>query len=52
MRDHITGLFQDLMHIETDDFKVGPQQIKIGLRERRQKTITQSFGEITTLLHT
>ena len=42
MRDQITGLFQDLVHIETDDFKMGPQQIKVGVRERRQKTIART----------
>jgi hypothetical protein len=41
MRDHIAGRFQYLMHIEIDDFKVGPQQIKVGVRERRQKTIAR-----------
>jgi hypothetical protein len=41
MRDHIAGLFQGLVHIEIDDFKVGPQQIKIGVREHRQKTIAR-----------
>ena len=40
MRDQITGLFQDLVHIETDEFQMGPKQIKVAVRERRQKTIT------------
>ena len=42
MRDQMTGLFQDLVHIETDEFKMGPKQINVGLRERRQKTIART----------
>ena len=42
MRNQIAGLFQDLVHIETDDFKMGSQQIKVGARERRQKAIARA----------
>ncbi len=38
----MTGLFQDLVHIETDEFKMGPKQINVGLRECRQKTIART----------
>ncbi len=36
MRDQITRLFKDLVHIETDESKMGPEQIKVDVRERRQ----------------
>ena len=37
MRDQITRPFKDLVHIETDESKMGPEQIKVDVRERRQK---------------
>jgi len=42
MRDQITRPFKDLVHIETDESKMGPKQIKVGVRERRQKTIART----------
>ena len=35
MRDQITRPFKDLGHIETDRSKMGPEQIKVDVRERR-----------------
>ena len=37
MRDQITRPFKDLVHIETDKSKMGPEQFKVDVRERRQK---------------
>jgi len=42
MRDQIARPFKDLAHIETDESKMGPKQIKVGVRERRQKTIART----------
>jgi hypothetical protein len=52
MRDQITRPFKDLVHIETDESKMGPKQIRVGVRERRQKTIARIVGEIITLHRT
>jgi hypothetical protein len=42
MRDQIARLFQHLVRIETDELKVGLQQVTVGVRERRQEAVART----------